>query len=142
MTLLSAETKHHILLEYDPRDHTHSFRALAARHNIKGGAEVVRRWHARWNRTVSSLKRLPGAGRKRTFTPMEVSRHIRAPVLAANRAHRAISYTQLYPRVSARTGKKFSIQTLRRYGRKTLKIKSKTTIPRTVDECKLNAHLN
>ena len=82
MPHFSPEAKHAILLEYSPHDHTHSFAALAARHNVKGGAVVVRKWYARWNHTVSSLKRQRGSGRKRIFTLLDINRHIRAPVLA------------------------------------------------------------
>src|SRR6185312_12901126 len=51
MPHLSAEAKHHILLEYSPRSPTHSLSALAARHSIAGGERTVRNWLQRWDGT-------------------------------------------------------------------------------------------
>jgi hypothetical protein len=92
MPHLSATVKHHILLEYTPRSSTHNFAALACRHAVKGGEEVVRRWHQRWNGTPESLEEQPRSGRPPILTQAEISRHIRAPILAANRAARPIHY--------------------------------------------------
>jgi len=134
MSHLSPEAKHHILLEYSPRDTTHSFAALARRHGIKGGARTVQRWHSRWNRTPLSLEEQPRSGRPTVLSTAEVSRHIRAPILAANRSHRAISYTKLLPEIQRKTRKSISIQTLRRIGMEQLEAKSKATRKRTREE--------
>lgn len=139
MPHLSAEAKHHILLEYAPRDTTRSFVALSRRHAIKGGADVVRHWHDRWDGTPASLKRKAGTGAERILSRAEVSRHIRAPILAANRAHRAISYPDLLPEVQRKTGKQLSLPTLRRYGKEALGVKSKHTKKRTADESECTA---
>ena len=132
---LSAEVKHSILLEYIPHSTTHSFAALARRHDVAGGGEVVRRWHQRWNRTPHSLERREGSGATPILTPSEISRHIRAPILAANRSHRAVSYTKLLPDVRRKTRKAISLRTVRRYGRERLGIKLKHTQKRTRQEC-------
>jgi len=134
MTHLSAEAKHHILLEYTPHVTTHSFAALAHRHAVRGGERTIRRWHQRWNGTAHSLERKEGSGKARTLTAAEVSRHIRAPILAANRAHRSIHYTELLPEVQRKTGKQISIQSLRRYGKEELAVKQKHTKKRTAAE--------
>ena len=94
----------------------------------------MRRWHARWDGTVHSLKEKRRQGRPRTLSRAEVSRHVRAPLLAANRAHRAVHYTTLLPSVKARTGKQLSIQTLRRYGKEELGAKQKRNKKRTAGE--------
>jgi hypothetical protein len=73
------------------------------------------------------------------LTRAEVSRHIRAPILAANRAHRAVSYTRLLPEVQRKTRKQISIQTLRRYGKQELGVKQKHTKKRTADESECDA---
>lgn len=134
MSQLNADTKHHILLEYAADDRARSFAALAERHAVKGGARVVRRWHQRWNGTPASLQHKKGAGRPRILSKAQVTRLVRVPVLAANRAHRAVHYTQLLPAVRKKTGKKLSIQTLRRYGKEQLGAKEKHTKKRTADE--------
>lgn len=134
MPHLSAETKHHILLAYSPHDTAHGFAALARRHGIKGGHETVRQWHLRWDGTVNSLKERKKTGRPGILSRAEVSRHVRAPILAANRSHRAIHYTSLLPSVQAKTGKHISIQTLRRIGKQELGAKQKRSKKRTADE--------
>ena len=140
MPHLSAEAKHHILLEYAPRDTTRSFVALARRHAIKGGADVVRHWHDRWNGTPTSLKRKEGTGKAPLLSRAEVSRHVRAPILAANRAHRTVSYPDLLPEVQRKTGKQIALRTLRDYGKEALGVKSKHTKKRTADESEHTPH--
>jgi len=132
---LSADTKHHILLEYVPRDTTRSFNALATRHHIAGGSSTIVRWHQRWDGTVQSLQRKKGSGKARTLTRAEVNRHIRAPILAANRAARAIHYTDLLPKVQQKTRKQIALRTLQQYGKEELGVKQKHTRKRKADEC-------
>ena len=134
MSHLSPFAKHHILLEYSPHDTTHNFAALARRHGIGGGARTVQRWHSRWNRTPQSLEGQPRSGRPSVLSRAEVSRHIRAPILAANRSHRAISYTKLLPEVEQKTRKSVSLRTLQRIGKNQLEVKSKATRKRTREE--------
>lgn len=111
---------------------------LARRHAVKGGRDVLRRWLQRWDGSPASLERHAGSGKARALSRAEVSRHVRAPILAANRAHRAIHYTDLLPRVQAATGKQLSIQTLRRYGKGELGAKQKHTKKRTAAESECN----
>lgn len=139
MPHLSAEAKHHILLEYAPHDTTRSLDALARRHAVKGGRDVLRRWLQRWDGSPASLERKQGSGKARVLSRAEVSRHVRAPILAANRAHRAIHYTELLPRVQAATGKKLSIQTVRRYGKQELGGRDKQSKKRTAEESECNS---
>ena len=134
MPHLSAEAKHHILLEYAPHETTRSFAALAARHTVAGGSGTVTRWHQRWDGTPASLKEQPRTGRPRTLSRAEVSRHVRAPLLAANRAHRAIHYTELLPRVRAATGSEVSLRSLQRYGKEELGGRDTRSKKRTAEE--------
>lgn len=136
MSHFSATTKHAILLEYSPHDTTRSFAALAQRHGVKGGRDIIRRWHQRWNGTPQSLEEHARSGRPSILTPVEVTRHLHAPILAANRSHRAISYTKLLPEVQRKTGKKISLRTLQNYGQQRLQVQSKHTRKRTSDERK------
>jgi hypothetical protein len=134
MKHFSPELQHSILLEYTPRTATHSFAALAARHAVPGGERVVRRWHQRWDGSPASLERKAGAGRPRTLSMREVQQHVRAPILRANRAHRAIHYTQLLPGVRQKTGKELSLRTLQRYGKEELGAKQRRGKKRTAEE--------
>ena len=107
MRHFSADCKHNILSEYARCSRTHGFEALALRHSVPGGAQVIAQWYQRWNGTVDSLKENPGRGRPRLLTRAEVSRHVRPRILAANRNNRAISYTQMLPAVRRTTGNQY-----------------------------------
>lgn len=137
MTHLSAEAKHHILLEYATHDATRSFAALAHRHAVKGGAEVVRRWHERWDGTPASLDRKPGTGKARALSKAQVQQYIRTPILRSNRSHLAVKYTKLLPQVRARTGVELSLRTLQRYGKEELGARSTRGKKRTAEEREL-----
>lgn len=139
MPQLSANAKHHILLEYTPRSTTHTFAALARRHAVKGGERVIRRWHQLWDGTPASLERRQGSGRARVLNRSQVSRHVRAPILAANRAHRAIHYSELLPAVRQKTGTEVSLRSLQRYGKEELGGRDKQSKKRTADESECTA---
>jgi transposase len=110
MKQFSAEAKQHILLEYRAHSPTHSFPALAERHGIGGGADTVRKWHARWDGTPQSMQHRAVSGRPRALSRREVQQQVRAPILRANRTHRAVHYTQLVQPVREKTGKQVSLR--------------------------------
>ena len=135
MPHLSAEAKHHILLEYAAGEKGRSFKALAARHAIKGGSSLLSAWHHRWNGTPQSLEERPRSGRPHTLSSAQVRRHVAAPIRNANRAARAISYTTLLPQVQTATGTEVSLPTIQRYGKEELHATAKHGKKRTADEC-------
>ena len=134
MKQFPPEQKHSILLEYTPHSRTHSFAALAARHGVAGGEQTVRRWHTQWDGTAASLQRKEGAGRPRVLSGREVQQHVRAPILRANRAHKAVHYSALLSSVQQKTGKEVSARTLRRYGKEQLGAKQRRGKKRTAEE--------
>jgi len=136
MKQLSADTKHHILLEYRPRSPTHSFSALAAAHGVKGGKQTLLKWYQRWDGTARSLQHKPVPGRGRVLSRVEVSRHVAAPIRNSNRACRQVRYTKLLPQVQAATGKDVSLRTLQRYGHDEAGGRQTRGKKRTVEECK------
>ena len=135
MQHLSAETKHHILLEYCPRERGRGFKALAARHNIKGGATLISTWHRRWDGTPQSLEEGARSGRPRALSSAQVRRHVAAPIRNANRAARVVSYTELLPQVQSATHTEISLRTLQHYGKEELHATAKHGKKRTSDEC-------
>jgi hypothetical protein len=135
----SPQYKQRILGHYRAGVRGAGFQALACRFAVKGGASVVRRWHARWDGTPASLIERHRSGRPCILSRAEVSQHVRAPLLAANRAHRAIHYTTLLPAVRQKTGKQLSIQSLRRIGREQLGAKHKRSKKRTSQESECTA---
>jgi hypothetical protein len=56
------------------------------------------------------------------------------PILAANRAHKAISYPQLLTQLQQKTGKQLALRTLQQYGKEELGARAKSTKRRTRDE--------
>jgi hypothetical protein len=135
MPHLSAEAKHHILLDYSPRVRGRGFKALAARHNIKGGATLISKWHRRWDGTPQSLEEEASSGRPRALSSAQVRRHVAAPISNANRAARAVSYSTLLPQVQAATHTDISLRTLQHYGKEELQATAKHGKKRTSEEC-------
>ncbi len=134
MSEFTPQHKHSILQLYHAGERGTGFKALAHRFGVAGGAHTLSRWYQRWDGTPTSLQEQPRSGRPCILNPAEVSRHVRAPILAANRAHRALHYTTLLPAVKAKTGKELSIQTLRRIGKQELGAKQKRSKKRTAGE--------
>jgi hypothetical protein len=134
MPHLSADAKHHILLEYSCGVKGSGFKALAARHGIKDGATLLSFWHHRWNGTPQSLEEKAHSGRLRALSSAQVHRHVAAPIRNANRAARAVSYTALLPQVQAATGVDVSLRTLQRYGKEELKAATTRGKKRTAEE--------
>src|SRR5271156_3480575 len=117
MPHLSAEAKHHILLEYDPYNRYRSFTALAHKHNVAGGRETVERWFHRWDRIPSSLEECPRTGRPRVLSVDDVHELVAPIIRRANQENRVIDYAQVADELKEDTGCEVSSQTLRRYGR-------------------------
>lgn len=152
MKQLTAQQKHDILVHCESRRPGESEVDVARLHGTTISARTIARWRKRWDRTPSSLEHAPVSGRPHILTPSEISRHVRAPILAANRAHRAISYTKLLPEVQRKTGKKIALRTLQQVGHEHLDAKFKHRIKRTREErqcthtfcevhsCELRAH--
>jgi transposase len=134
MPHLTAQHKHDILIHCESRRADQTEADVAALHGAAVTRETIWRWRRRWNRTPQSLGHASVSGRPRILTPSEVSRHVRAPILAANRAHRAMSYTTLLPEVQRKTGKKIALRTLQRTGKEQLGATFKHRIKRTREE--------
>lgn len=116
MTNFTLSLKHHILTQYQPFSHIHSFHALARLYNVKGGASTIQKWHRRWDGTAQSLERLEGSGRPRLLSRIELTRHVAPRIRAANRRAEAVHYSTIHASVEAATGRHISQRTLRRYG--------------------------
>lgn len=87
MREFTPHQKHSILSHYCAGVRGAGFDALARRFAVKGGGSLIRSWYAAWDGTPASLQHKGGAGRPRILSRAEVSRHVRVPLLAANRAH-------------------------------------------------------
>jgi hypothetical protein len=136
MKHLSHQHKHSILLEYQPYSRHHSFAALAARHGIAGGEQVIRKWHQAWKGTAASLEEKHRSGRPRILSRQQVQRYVAPPIRAANRRSQRVRYSDIHPSVEEKSGKSMSLQTLRRYGQKELGAHQIRGKKRTMDESK------
>jgi transposase len=134
MKHLSPLHKHSILLEYRQHSHDHSFAALASRHGIKGGKQVVMKWYSQWNGTAESLKEKSHSGRPRILTTPEIQRYIAPRIRAANRSSHRIHYTDIHSAVEKNTGKHISLRTLQHYGKEELHGRKTHGNKRTADE--------
>ena len=138
----TAQRKHDILIHCQSRRTNETEEDVAAAHGVMASRKTIFNWRRRWNGTPQSLERKVGSGKASILTPAEVSRHVRAPILAANRSHRAASYTKIYDLVKQKTRKNLSLRTLQRIGKEQLHIKSKATVKRTKEEGQYNATSN
>jgi len=131
----TAQQKHDILIHCQSRCSSDSDVSIAAAHGVTATRKTLFNWRKQWNGAPESLERKKTAGRPPLLTPSEVSQHIRAPILAANRAQRAIHYPEVQHQVQTKTGKKITLRTLQRYGKEKCLIKEKTVHKRTRAEC-------
>lgn len=134
MKHIAAQQKHDILVHIRDRRGSEQPEEVAARHGVTASRRTVYSWLQQWDGTPRSLERKAGSGKARILSAAEVQRHVRAPILAANRAARPVHYPSLLSSVRQKTGKQVSIQTLRRYGRQELGAKQKRGKKRTADE--------
>jgi transposase len=132
----TAAHKHSILTHSRAGERGAGFDALARRFAVKGGGAVIKRWYDRWRGDASSLEHKKGAGRPRALSKREVQQHVHAPILRANRAHKAVHYSALLPSVREKTGKEVSSRTVRRYGKEELGARLRRGKKRTADESK------
>lgn len=135
MSAFSPQQKHIILTHYQAGVRGAGFDALARRFCVQGGGETIRYWHSKWNGTPHSLEDKKRSGRPRRLSSREVQQHVRAPILRANRSHRAVHYTSLLTSVKEKTGKQIALRTLQDYGKKELGIKKRRGKKRTAEEC-------
>lgn len=134
MHAYTPQHKHTILTHYRADDRAASFRALSRRFAVKGGASTIQQWHARWDGTPQSLETKHRSGRPRVLSSREVQQHVRAPILRANRAHKAVHYPALLQSVRTKTGKQIALRTLQDYGKKELGVKQRRGKKRTAEE--------
>lgn len=64
----------------------------------------------------------------------EVQQHVRAPIVRANRAHKAVHYPRLHAALVESTHKQVSLQTVRRIGHEELAARQRRGKKRTADE--------
>lgn len=131
----TAQQKHDILIHIQSHDTHCDPVTIANLHGVIVTRQTIWNWQQQWNGTPQSLEHKIGAGRPRLLTTTEVTRYVRQPILAANRSHTAINYTQLLQSIQQKSHKRISIQTLRRVGKEQLNVKFKHTRKRTREEC-------
>jgi transposase len=136
MQTYTPQHKHTILSHYRAGVRGAGFAALARRFAVQGGASAIQRWHQRWDGTPQSLQHKKGAGRPRVLSRREVQQHVRAPILRANNAHKAVHYPGLLQSVRTKTGKQIALRTLQNYGKRELRAKHRRGKKRTADESK------
>jgi len=127
----STEYKQQVVTYYIQHQSSTSFRAVAALFNVKGGPSTVYRWYNRRN----SLQTKARSGRPSILSTREIDTHIKNKIIAKNRLHQAVHYTNLINNIKTATNKNVSLRTIQRIGKNTLNVKLKKTCKRTTDEC-------
>jgi len=123
-----------VLRQYCAGVRGHSFADLARHHGIKGGASLVHKWYSSWKGNAQSLLRKSGSGRPRVLTCPQVVRYILRPIESRNQKHQPVHYTELKGPVEAAVGHSVSLRTIQRRGKETAGVRSRSTIPRTLQE--------
>lgn len=136
MTAFPPQLKHHILQQYQPHSHSHSFSSLARAYGVKGGGSTIQKWYHQWNGSVASLQRKAGSGRPRALSKRQVNNYIRAAIKKKRDNHQAVHYSSILPLVQQQTGKQISLRTIQRYGKRDVQAKLKRSVKRTPNECK------
>lgn len=136
MTDFTPSQKHHILTQYQPRTHGHTFAALAQQYGVKGGKPTIHYWYKQWDGSPSSLHRKAVAGRPRLLTRSQTMNIITQPIQNKRRVHAPVLYTDILSSVQEKSGTMISLRSVQRYGKKEAGIKLKTTKKRTAAESK------
>jgi transposase len=136
MPQLTPNEKHDILTLYSSNDHRYTKKSLSEQYNIKGGRMTISRWLQQWDGTPESLERKESSGRPTLLTSKQIRDTIQLPIRNKNRSSQPIHYPDLLPSITKKTGKKISVETIRRIGREQLGIKQKRTNKRTTVESK------
>jgi transposase len=132
----SAEQRHHILTAYTPNSRNNSLRALSIQYGLAADGRTIKRWLKRWDGTVASLQDRKSSGRPRLLTPTLVHNHIRQPIIASNRSHVRVSYTDIHNRIRERNPVQISLRSVRRYGQVVVGARQLRTRRQSVDERK------
>ena len=135
MNQFTPQLNHHILTQYSPHNHAHSFSTLANAYNVSGGESAIRKWHYKWNGTPQSLERKKGSGRPRIMGKKQVHQYIRMPIQNKRRHHLPVHCPELHANLVQKTGLQISSRSIRRYARRDGKAKLIHTHKKTKHEC-------
>ena len=130
----AQQKKHSILLHLQSRRDDQTPDHIARLHGVSGGRRTLNKWREKWDGSAASLERTAVSGRPRLLTSTQVKQLIHTPIVKKNRAHTAISYTQLLPSILQKTHSQITLRTVQRYGKRDAGIKMKHTKKGTVNE--------
>ena len=102
-----------ILEEYQPGVRG---KALAKRHNIKGGHNLVKYWSSKWDGTSKSLETLSGGDRRRIFREHEKKKYVDQYITRRSKKN-AVNYVEVKEHIENKTSKSTSGRTARRIGK-------------------------
>ncbi len=112
----TPEKMQSILEEYQPGVRGKGLKALAKRHSIKGGHNLVKYWLSKWDGTSKSLETLSGGDRRSIFTEQEKKKHVDQYITRRSRKN-AVNYVEVKEHIENKTGKSTSGRTVRRIGK-------------------------
>jgi transposase len=119
MSKYSASFKVEVVKEYRKNTRGASFRTLAKKYGIKGGAATVREWWLTWTRggqTVESLEPRLRGHRRHKLTEKE-EELIRDYVLQKNEEKKAVDYKRVHNYIVQKTKKDIAYSTIKGIGK-------------------------
>ena len=103
-----------ILEEHEPGVRGKGLKALAKRHNIKGGHNLVKYWLSKWDGTLKSLESVFGGDRS-ILTDQEKKKYVDQYITKCSKKD-AVQYPEVKKHIEKETGKSISLPTVRRIG--------------------------
>lgn len=134
MKHITAQQKHDILIHVRDRRGGEQPEEIAARHGVAASRRTVYSWLQQWDGTPRSLERKAGSGKQRMLSSRQVQQYVRPLILRANRAHKAVHYSQLLHSVRQKSSTELSLRTLQRYGHDELHGRQTRGKKRTAEE--------
>lgn len=119
MSKYSASFKELVIHQYKKKTQGQSFRALAKKYGIKGGAKVVRDWWLTWTKGGKTLEALqPQAkGHRRQILTEKEENLIVDYVEKKNEAKKRVDYTDVHEYVVKKTKKDVALRTIQETGK-------------------------
>lgn len=104
-----------ILEEYEPRVRGKGIRALAKKHKVQGGHNLIKYWLSKWDGTVESLETVSGGDRRSILTNREKNKYVDRYITRRSKKD-AVQYPEVKVHIENKTGKNISLPTVQRIG--------------------------
>ena len=105
-----------ILEEHEPRVRGKGIRALAKKHKVQGGHNLIKYWLSKWDGTVESLETVSGGDHRSILTNQEKNKYVDRYITRRSKKG-AVQYPEVKVHIENKTGKNISLPTVQRTAR-------------------------